>query len=195
MDAEKQFPCHFRSGPKSLNFQQNRSFLSRGNFVANFQEGKSYIRDTSRSLIQKFRDSGSVANNKTHSGVPLTARTPAGVQDIRTRLEQSPQKSTTRMSQEVWISSSVMRVIHSDVKLFPYKVQVLDAQSQANKNQRYEFWQSISERIENNPRLLDVLLLSDEAHFHLKGLVSKQNMSFWASTKPHEHVQAPWVSE
>ena len=64
-----------------------------------------------------------------------------------------------------------MRVIHSDLKLFPYKVQMLQAQSQANKNQRYELCQSISERIESNPRLLDVLLFSDEAHFHLSGQV------------------------
>ena len=46
-----------------------------------------------------------------------------------------------------------MRVIHSDLKLFPYKVQILQTQSQANKNQRYELCQSIicSDRIENNP--------------------------------------------
>ena len=137
MDAEKQFPGHFRSGPKSMNFQQNRSFLSRGNFGANFQERKSHIETPAEAC---YRSSETVGVwQTTHSGAPLTARTPARVQDIRTRLEQSPQKSTRRMSQEVWISSSVMRVIHSDLKLFPYRVQVLDAQSQANKNQRYEF--------------------------------------------------------
>ena len=46
-------------------------------------------------------------------------------------------------------------------------------------------------RIENNPDLLDVLLFSDEAHFHLSGHVNKQNMRFWASFQPHEHVQVP----
>ena len=38
--------------------------------------------------------------------------------------------------------------------LFPYRVKILQAQSQVNKNQHYEFCQSISERIKNNPRLL-----------------------------------------
>lgn len=100
-------------------------------------------------VIQTFRGAGSVAN-KTHSGARLTARTSARVQDLRTWLEQSPRKSTRRLSQEVGISSSVTRVTHSDLKLFPYKVHMLSAQSQANKDQDYKFCQSISERIENN---------------------------------------------
>ena len=70
-------------------------------------------------------------------------------------------------------------------------MQILKAQTQANTHQRYEFCQEISERIENNPDLLDVLLFNDEAHFHLSGLVNKQSVRFWASSQPHEHVQAP----
>ena len=35
-----------------------------------------------------------------------------------------------------------MGVIHSNLKLFPYKLQILEAQSQANTNQRYEFCQT-----------------------------------------------------
>ena len=86
-----------------------------------------------------------------------------------------------------------MKVIHSNLKLFPYKVQILQAQSQANKNQHYEFCQSFSEQIKNNPCLLDILLFSDELHFHLSGHINKHFMRFWASAQPHECVQAPWV--
>ena len=55
---------------------------------------------------------------------------------------------------------SDLRIIHSDLKLFPYKMQILQAQSQANKNQRYEFCQSIGEQIENNLSLLEILFFS-----------------------------------
>ena len=95
MDAEKQFPCHFRSRPKSLNFATKSVVLVQRQFRREFPGRKIPHRNTTRSLIQKFRDSGSVTNNKTRSGARLTARTPARVQDIRTPLEQSPQKSTT----------------------------------------------------------------------------------------------------
>ena len=83
------------------------------------------------------------------------------------------------------------RIIHDDLKLFPYKVQILQAQTQANKTERYEFGQKINERIENDPQLLDCLLFSDEAHFHLSGHVNRQNFRFWATEQPHEHSEKP----
>lgn len=78
------------------------------------------------------------------------------------------------------------RIIHSDLKLFPYKVEILQAETQGNKTERYEFGQTISERTENDPQLLDCFLFSDEADFHL----SVHSM-FWASEQPHQHVENP----
>ena len=89
----------------------------------------------------------------------------------------------------------MQRVIHNDLKLFPYKVQILQKQTDVNKRERVEFCQSISERIENNPGVLNLILFSDEAHFHLSGHVNKQNMRFWASQQPHEHTQRPLSQE
>ena len=135
-------------------------------------------------------------DNKGHSGRQVTVRTPANVQAVREHLEQSPRKSTRRLSQEVGISrATVQRVIHNDLKLFPYKVQILQKQTDVNKRERVEFCQSISERIENNPGVLNLILFSDEAHFHLSGHVNKQNMRFWASQQPHEHTQRPLSQE
>ena len=79
-----------------------------------------------------------------------------------------------------------MRVIRSDLKLFPCKVQIPEAQSQAGKNQRCYFCQSVSEQIENNRRLYGILLFSDEARFQVNGHVTKQNIRFWAAAQPRE---------
>ena len=49
----------------------------------------------------------------------------------------------------------------------------------------------ISERTENDPQLLDCLLFSDEAHFHLSGHVNRQNFWFWAIEQSHEHSEKP----
>ena len=62
---------------------------------------------------------------------------------------------------------TVQIIIHNDLKLFPYKVQIIEKQTDANKQERSEFCHSISERIENNPDDLGLILFSDEAHFHL----------------------------
>ena len=88
-------------------------------------------------------------------------------------------------------SRYVRRIIHDDLKLFPYKVQILQVQTQANKTERYEFGQKIIERTENDPQILDCLLFSDKTHFHLRGHVNRQNFRFWATKQPHDHSEKP----
>ena len=83
----------------------------------------------------------------------------------------------------------MQRIIHNDLKLFPYKVQILQNQTDANKKERSEFCQTIIGRIENNSGDLGLILFSDEAHFHLSGPVNKQNMRFWPSQQPLKHTQ------
>ena len=90
---------------------------------------------------------------------------------------------------------TVQRIIHNNLKLFPCKVQILQKQTDANKEERSEFRQTISERIENNPGDLGLIPFSEEAHSYLSGRVSKQNMRFWASQQPHKHTQWPLSQE
>ena len=128
-------------------------------------------------IVEKFRNSASVGNdNKDHSGWQVTVRTPANVQAVREHLQQSP-KSTRQLSQEVGISrATVQRVIHTDLNLFLYKVQILQKQTDVIKRERVEFFQRISDRIENNPGVLNLIQFSDETHFHMSEHVNKQNM-------------------
>ena len=72
----------------------------------------------------------------------------------------------------------MQRIIHNDLKLVPYKVRILPEQTDASKEERSEFCQTISERIGNNPGDLGLILFNDEAHYHLSGHVNKQNMKF-----------------
>ena len=154
-------------------------------------------RRTIERLVAKFREIGNVVNaNKGHSGRPLSARTPNNIQTVRERLEESPRKSTRRLSQEVGISrTSVVRILHTDLQLFPYKIQVLQSQTDRNKAERLAFCQDISQRIENDPGLLDLIFFSDEAHCHLSGHINRQNMRFWAQGQPHEHTHRPLTQE
>ena len=100
---------------------------------------------------------------------------------MKEHLAVSPRKSTRRLSQETDLSRTfVMRIMHQDLHMFPYKIQILQAQTAVNKAERLAFCQSISRRIEDHPNFLDLIFFSDEAHFHLSGQVNKQNMRFWA---------------
>ena len=134
---------------------------------------------------QHCRNTGSVANDhKGHSGRQVTVRTPANVQAVREHLQQSPRTSTRRLSQEVGISRAVVQtVIHTDLHLFPCKVPILQKQTDANKSERVEFCHMISERLENNQDVLDLIQFSDEADFHLSGHVNKQNKRFFGASQ------------
>ena len=99
-------------------------------------------RETITKIVEKFRNTRCVGNdNKGHSGWYVAVRTRANVQAERKHLEQSPQKSTRRLSQEVGISrTTVQKIIHNDLKLFPYKVKILQKQTDVNKEERSEFF-------------------------------------------------------
>lgn len=88
-----------------------------------------------------------------------------------------------------------MRILHNDPKLFPYKIQVLQSQTDRNKAEREIFCENISQRIEHDPGLLDLIFFSDEAHCHLSGHINKQNIRFWAQAQPHEHTHRPLSQE
>lgn len=88
-----------------------------------------------------------------------------------------------------------MRILHNDLKLFPYKIQVLQSQTDRNKAEREIFCENISQRIEHDPGLLDLIFFSDEAHCHLSGHINKQNIRFWAQAQPHEHTHRPLSQE
>lgn len=154
-------------------------------------------RRTIERLVAKFRETGSVRNDqKGNSGRPRSATNQENIEVVRERLEASPRKSTRRLSQETAISrSSVLRIIHKELNAFPYKIQILQQQTDRNKAERQTFCEDISERIENDHGLLDLIFFSDEAHCHLSGHVNKQNMRFWAQAQPHEHTSAPLSQE
>ena len=75
-----------------------------------------------------------------------------------------------RLSQETGISrTSVLRILHDDFKLFPYKIQILHRQTVQNKVERETFCENISQRIENDPGLLDLNDLNNVDHCGLCG--------------------------
>ena len=159
---QSNFQCS--KGQKILEsyFSTKSVVLTQREFRREFPARKTPCRKTITKIVEKFRNTGSVRNdNKRHSGRYVAVRTRANVQAVRKHLEQSPRKSTRRLSQEVGISrTTVQRIIHNDLKLFPYKVQILQKQTDVNKEERSEFCQTISERIENNPGDLGLILFS-----------------------------------
>jgi len=56
---------------------------------------------------------------------------------------------------------------------------------------RVNFCQTFLRLINQNQELVNNLLMSDEAHFHLSGFVNKQNFRYWSATNPIELNERP----
>jgi len=50
-----------------------------------------------------------------------------------------------------------MRIMHRDLHLFPYEIQISQLQTDANKIERCAFGQTVSQRIEDHPDFLDFI--------------------------------------
>jgi hypothetical protein len=138
-------------------------------------------------FYSQFNNNGSMLERKRHR--PSSVRSPENTEAVRVALQRSPSKSTRKAAAQLGISRrSVQRILESDLNLYPYKLTV------QNKHQRMTF----SEWAQNAEISFNNVWFSDEAHFHLDGVVNKQNVRFWASENPrmiHEKVHhAPRIT-
>jgi hypothetical protein len=87
--------------------------------------------------------------------------------------------------------ASVRRILHKDLHFYPYKIQVTYALHERDYVNRVNFCQTFSQLINQNQELVNNLLMSDEAHFHLSRFVNEQNFRYWSATNPIELHERP----
>ena len=196
MDAAVQFSVHERSKILESYFSTKWVVLIQREFPREFPGRKTPCRKTMTKIAEKFWNTGSVGNgNKGHGGRYVTVRTRANFQTVRKYLEQSPWKSTWRLSQEVGISrTTVQRIIHNDLKLFLYKVQIVQKQTDTNKDKGVNFVKPSVKESRTTQVILAWFYLVMKP-IHLSGHVNKQNMRFRASQEPDKHTQQPLSKE
>jgi len=149
-------------------------------FRAHFGTRWAPCKQTIYRLCQQFETNGSVLEKKLLH--PASVHTPANIKAVHVALIRSPSKSTRRASAELEISrQSLQRILHSDLHLFPYKITVIHKLTAIDKEWRlqFAFWAMEEEAVLHNS------WFTDEAYFHLNGVVNKQNVPFWVRELPH----------
>jgi hypothetical protein len=79
--------------------------------------------------------------------------------------------------------------LHKDLGFHPYKLAIVQEVNENDYPKRLEFAQTMLNIFEEHEDLL--VVMSDEAHFHLNGAVSKQNCRYWASENPRGLHERP----
>jgi len=102
-----------------------------------------------------------------------------------------PRRSAVRHAQALRLSdTAVRRILHQDLNFKPYKLMIVQELNQQDFGRRTTFAETMLQMFEEDPEL--VILTSGEAHFHLNGIVNKQNFRYWSTINPrqvHEHPQ------
>ena len=95
---------------------------------------------------------------------------------------EDPNVSISRLSQELWLSYSTLQLIlHLNLHLYPYKVQLTQQLKPFDHSQRRRFVEWVLEQQEVEGNFSNKIFFSNEAHFILGRYVSKQNCCIWSS--------------
>lgn len=165
------------------------------NFRRHFHTSSAPSRKSILRFVQAFRERGSVAD-KPRIEFPKCVRTPTNIQLVHEAIDMNPTQSLRRLSHQLNISyGSTQRIVRRDLKLYPYRIQLVQSLSPADIAQRLAFATWFQQKVDNDASFTEHLFMSDEAHFHLSGHVNKQNCRFWSTENPRLLHEIPLHSQ
>ena len=128
---------------------------------------------TVKFVIKKLEQQHFVKNrNRTRSRRPKTSAGKS--RSHRCSHRERSREISRRIAAELDLpKTSVHHVIRGGLSLYPYRVQILQQQTEANKFFRLDFCGANSDET-----VLSRFQFSYEANFHLSGHINKQNISF-----------------
>lgn len=136
---------------------------------------------------RKFLETGSVADAN-RSGRPVEALTDQKLQEVKERVERSPQKSIRRSSAEAGMSYGSYHAALHKLGLKCYHPQLVVELSDSDFDSRAQFSETYLARVQEDAHFADKISWSDEAQFRLDGKVNKHNCTYWAYTNPHLQI-------
>jgi len=135
-------------------------------------------RTTVYRILCHFEEKGTVADSP-KPGPSCIVTTSKNIEAVRVSVSKSPSTSICRRSQELQISPNALwRIIHMDLHLFPYKIQLTQQLNLQDHSCRQEYAEQMLHLVNDSLDFHEKILMSDEAHFHLNGYVNKQHCWF-----------------
>ena len=129
-------------------------------------------------------ETGSVVDAQ-RSGRPKSGRSEENIKVLEEAYALSQGKSIRHEAVELEIisRSSIQRMLHKDIKAFPYKLQTVNKLEDDNDH-RVKMCETLLYHYENDLSIQDKIWFSDEAVFHLSGRVNQHNTRIWGTENP-----------
>ena len=97
----------------------------------------------------------------------------------------SPIKSIRTAARELKLPpTTVHKVLHKRLRLYAYKMQMLQRLKPNDKTKRIEFADNMLQRISEDEEFIKRICFNDEATFHVSCKLNKHNVSIWGSEHP-----------
>ena len=126
---------------------------------------------------------GSLADEQ-RPGRPPTSQ--ERVETIREAIERCPCVSLRRLSRELGIPhATVWKVLHLTLKKKAYRIQKLHKLEAKDYAARRAMCYDLCEAAVRD-HLMDNILFSDEAKFHICGMVNRDNCRIWGNKRPDD---------
>lgn len=159
-------------------------------FRIQFHTRTSPSKNTIKSLYRKFTETGSVSD-RSRCGRLRSIRTEAVINIVSADVAANPKSSIRKRSTQLSVSrSSLQRILRSELKLYPYKIQLIQEITANDPQQRLEYAESFLHLCEE-ASFIDNVIFSDEAHFYLSGHVNRHNSRIWSNENPQEIQERP----
>ena len=126
-----------------------------------------------RYLVKKVKETG-ILIDKPKREKPKIVRTNENIAAVAESVCEAPTTSIHRRSQQLNISeTSLRRILHKDLGMTPYKVQLVQEWKTIGHPMRFRFAKWACDRLTEDADFGEKIVFSDEAHFDLGGYVSK----------------------
>lgn len=155
------------------------------NYIGLIYKKSPLKRNSILKIMKKFEKYGSVTNQYTNVGKKKKI-TQENINEVRQRLFKSPVKSIRKLKSQINFDASIgslSKIIHNNLGLKPYKVQIVQHIPIRGFERRKNF-AGIWKMKLNDENILDKIIFTDEAHFELQGFVNTQNYRIWGSESP-----------
>lgn len=157
----------------------------------NFGRNNCPTRQAVRAIVDKFESTFSLLD------VPVpkrrrTARSEENIAAVSVSIQNDPNQSIPRRSQELGIARTTLwRILRKDLGTHAYKIKLTQELKPLDHLKRRNFSNWALVKLEENEEFHRKIIFSDEAHFWLNGFVNKQNMRYWSATNPHVLLETP----
>ncbi|CAH2099714.1 unnamed protein product [Euphydryas editha] len=140
-------------------------------------------------IVRKFEETGSVTDGPRHNRNECST---ANIAAVSESVEEHQNLSITKRAQHLGLFyGTLWRILHLDLHLHPYKIQLKQELKPADHAMRRTYADWVLEQQRLNDDFSHRIFFSDEAHIMLGGYVNKQNCRIWGSENPKVTVERP----